>query len=108
MPGKPSRRKRSKYSLQGKRREERLRQPEVPAQQQEGLQIQPTVAPPAGQVAPSARPVTPPVRPASTVRSAKVQPVLAQNPLLGTELRTIGIVAGILLVVLVVLSLVFS
>jgi hypothetical protein len=101
MPGKPSRRKRKQYALQGKKREERLTQPATPAQQTAPDQAQPQA------VAPSVRPVTPPARP-SPARQAKAQPALAQNPLLGTELRTIGILAGTLLVILVVLSIVLS
>ncbi|MFC1933025.1 hypothetical protein ACFLXU_05300 [Chloroflexota bacterium] len=90
MPGK-SRRKR-KYSIQSKKRKSGLDRPTVLAQQ------------PA--VAPTHEPVS---SPDVSVSSAKVpapmaKPATVQYPYIATELRTIGILAVIMLIVLIVLA----
>ena len=95
MPGK-SRHGRRKRSFQGKKKKGRRGPPGVVAQRQADIQIDKPVAPPKV-VAPSARAPTP-------------MPVLTavRYPYILTELRRIGILAGIMLVILVVLVLVLS
>jgi len=95
MPGK-SRHDRRKHSSQGKKKKGRRSPPGVVAQRQADIQTDKPVAPPkvvtpsAG--APAPTPVLTPVR----------------HPYILTELRRIGILAGIMLVILVVLVLVLS
>ncbi len=95
MPGK-SRHDRRKHSFQGKKKKGRRNPPGVVAQRQAGIQIDKPVVPPRV-VAPSASAPTP-------------MPVLTavRHPYILTELRRIGILAGIILAVLVVLVLVLS
>ena len=94
MPGKSRRRR--KHSFQGKRKKGRRSPQGVVVQQQADMQIDKPVAPPRA-VAPSATAPTPlPVL--TTVR----------YPYILTELRRIGILAGIILAILVVLALVLS
>ena len=95
MPSK-SRHGRRKRFLQGKKREGRRSPPGVVAQRQADTQIDKPVAPPKV-AAPSASAPTP-------------MPVLTpvRYPYILTELRRIGILAGIMLVILVVLVLVLS
>jgi len=93
MPGK-SRHGKRKHSSQGKKKKGRRGPPGIVAQQQAATQIDKPVAPP-GVVAPSASAPTP-------------MPVLTavRHPYILAELRRIGILAGILLAILVVLALV--
>jgi len=93
MPGK-SRHGRRKHSFQGKKKKGKRSPSGVVAQRQEDIQIDKPVAPP-GVVAPSASVPTP-------------MPVLTavRHPYILAELRRIGILAGILLAILVVLALV--
>ena len=95
MPSK-SRHSRRKRSFQGKKKKGRRSPPGVVAQRQADIQIDKPVAPPRV-VTPSARAPTP-------------MPVLTavRYPYILTELRRIGILAGILLAILVVLVLVLS
>ncbi len=95
MPGK-SRHGRRKHSFQGKKKKGRRGPPGVVTQRQADIQIDKPVAPPRV-VAPSARAPTP-------------MPVLTaiRYPYILTELRRIGILAGIMLAILVVLVLVLS
>ena len=95
MPGK-SRHGRRKRSFQGKKKKGRRSPPGIVAQQQADIQIDKPVAPPKV-VTPSARAPTP--TPALTA---------VRYPYILTELRRIGILAGIMLVILVVLVLVLS
>jgi len=95
MPGK-SRRKRGKYSFQSKKRKHRpgrvttlARQPAV-SQTEEPVFFPSVPLPSAGAPTPTAK------------------PTLVQYPYISTELRTIGILAGIMLTVLIVLALVLS
>ena len=94
MPGK-SRHDRRKHSFQGKKKKGRRSPPGVVAQRQADIQIDKPVVPPRV-AAPSASAPTPP-------------PVLTavRYPYILTELRRIGILAGIMLVILV-LALVLS
>ncbi len=95
MPGK-SRHDRRKHSSQGKKRKGRRNPPGVVAQRQAAIQIDKPVVPPRV-AAPSAGAPTP-------------MPVLTaiQHPYILTELRRIGILAGVILAILVVLALVLS
>ncbi len=95
MPGK-SRHDRRKHSFRGKKKKGRRNPPGVVAQRQAGIQIDKPVAPPIV-AAPSASAPTP-------------MPLLTavRHPYILTELRRIGILAGIILAVLVVLVLVLS
>ena len=92
MPGK-SRRKR-KYSIQSKKRKGGLSRPTVLAQQPAVTQTREPVASPDVSV-PSAKVPTPMAKPAAV-----------QYPYIATELRTIGILAGIMLIILAVLAVV--
>ncbi len=93
MPG-SSRRSRGKYSVQSKKRKGRPKHPTIVAQQ--------------AAVAQTHEPVSSPDVPAPSASApapvAKV--AAARYPYIATELRTIGILAGILLIVLIVLALV--
>jgi len=95
MPGK-SRHGRRKHSFQGKKKKGRRSPPGVVAQRQADVQIDKPVAPPIV-AAPSASVPTP-------------MPVLTsvRHPYILTELRRIGILAGVMLAILVVLVLVLS
>ncbi len=95
MPGK-SQRSRRKHSFQGKMKKCRRSPPGVVAQRQADTQIDKPVAPPKV-TAPSPSAPTP-------------TPVLTavRYPYILTELRRIGILAGIMLAILVVLALVLS
>lgn len=91
-----SRHGRRKHSFQGKKKKDRRSSPGVVAQQQAGIQIDKPVTPPRV-IAPSASEPTPmPV------------PTAVRYPYILAELRRIGILAGIMLVILVVLALVLS
>ncbi len=95
MPGK-SQRSRRKHSFPGKKKKGRRSPAGVVAQQQAGIQIDKPVALP--------RVVLPAV---STPAPLSVLTPL-RHPYILTELRRTGILAGIMLVILVVLALVFS
>lgn len=91
MPRK-SRRKRGKYSAKSKRRKDRLSHPTVAVQQPAVAQArEPTALPKAS---PSPKSVPVPV----------AKPVAIRYQNVATELRTIGILAGILLIILIVLA----
>ena len=91
MPGK-SRRRRGKYSSQTKKKEGRLSRPTtatqrpVVAQTHQPVPYPKVPSPPAGGPAPITKPAA------------------GQYPYIATELVTIGILAGIMLVILVVLA----
>jgi len=95
MPSK-SRHGRKKYSFQGKKKKGRRSLPGVVAQRQAVTETHKPVAPPKV-AAPSASAPTP-------------MPVLTavRHPYILTELRRIGILAGVMLAILVVLVLVLS
>ena len=95
MSGK-SRRKRGKYSVQSKKKKDRLSRPTIPAQQ------------PA--VAPVHEPVFPPnvSVPSATVPTTLAKPAAVQHHYIVGELWTIGILAGMMLIILAVLALVLS
>ncbi len=95
MPSK-SRRGRGKYSPQSKKRKDRPSRPAMPVQQSAVAQTRESVSSPDVSV-PLARVLTPMAKPAA-----------GRYPHIATELRTIGILAGIMLIVLVVLALVLS
>ncbi len=88
MPSKSQRKKR-KHSIQSKKRKGGLGQPTVLVQPQAASQAH--------------KPVSSPNVPAQMVKSSVVP-----DPYIATELRTIGILAGIMLIVLIVLALVLS
>ncbi len=96
MPGK-SRHDRRKHSFQGKKKKGRRSPPGVVARRQEAdIQID--------------KPVAPPKVAAPSARAPTLTPVLTavRYPYILTELRRIGILAGIMLVILVVLALILS
>ena len=95
MPNK-SRRSRGKYSAQVKKKKGRPSRPTMLAQQPATAQTHESVSSPKVPVAPVSVP-TPMVKPAAI-----------SYPYVAAELRTIGILAGIMLIVLVVLALVLS
>ena len=95
MSGK-SRRRRGKYSSQSKKKKDRASHPIILAQQSAVTQTHEPVSVPKV-FAPSASVPTPVAKPATI-----------WYPYIATELRTIGILAGIMLIVLVVLALVLS
>jgi len=91
MPGK-SRRKRGKYSSPSKKKKSRVGRPAAVAQQPAVAQTHQSVSSPSVSAPPA--PVT--------------KPAAVHYPYIATELRTIGILAGIMLIVLTVLALVLS
>ena len=90
MPGK-SRRKRGKYSIQSKKKG-RPSRPRLPAQQPAVAQTREPVSSP-DMSAPSASAAAP-----------TAKPIAVRYPYIATELRTIGILAGIMLIILIVLA----
>ncbi len=93
MPDK-SRRSRGKHPAQAKKKKGRPSRPPIVAQQPAGAQTQESVSSPEVAVAPASVP-TPIAKPA---------PI--SYPYIAAELSTIGILAGLMLIVLVVLALV--
>jgi len=95
VPGK-SRHGGRKHSFQGKKKKGRRSSSGVVAQQQADIQID--------------KPVVPPRVAAPSVSAPTLMPTLTavRHPYILTELRRIGILAGITLVILVVLALVLS
>ncbi len=91
-----SRRGKGKYSPQSKKGKGKLSRPAMLAQQPAVAQTRESVSSPDVSV-PSARVPTPVVKPAA-----------GRYPYIATELRTIGILAIIMLIVLTVLALVLS
>ena len=95
MPSK-SRHRKGKRSFQSKKKKSRLSRPTMLAQQPATAQTLEPASSPSAPV-PSVRAPTPMVKPAAV-----------QHPYIATELRTIGILAAIMLIVLAVLALVLS
>ena len=95
MPGK-SRRRRGKHSFQSKKKKGRPYRPAIVAQQPAVAQTHEPVSSPSVPL------------PSASVPSPVVKPAAIWYPYIATELRTIGILAGIMLIVLVVLALVLS
>lgn len=95
MPSK-SRRGRGKYSPQSRKKKVKLKRPVMLAHQPAVAQTPESVSSP-DVSAPSARVPTP-----------AVKPVVVRYPYIATELRTIGILASVMLIVLAVLALVLS
>ncbi len=93
MPGK-SRRGRGKHSSQSKKGKSGLGHPTVPTQQPVVSQSQEPVR----------RPIVP--APSAKVPTSVAKPATIQYSNVATELRTIGILAGIMLTILIVLVLV--
>jgi len=91
MPGK-SRHRKGKYSLQKRRKKGRPSRPAIAAQQPAVTQAQ----------QPASRPSAP--APSTSV----TKPAAVQYPYIATELRTIGILAGIMLIILAVLVFILS
>ena len=94
MPGKKSRHAKGKRSFQSKRKKGRHYSSTIAAQQQAVAQTREPVAPP--------KLSTPPV---SVPKAALAT---ARYPYIVAELRRIGILAGIILAILIVLALVLS
>ncbi len=94
MPGK-SRRSRVKHSSQS-RKKRGLGSPTTAVRQPAATQTYEPVAP--SQIA----------APSASVPTSMPTPAAAQHPFVATELRRIGILAGIMLVILVVLAVVLS
>ena len=95
MPSK-SRRGKGKYSIQSKKKKSRLSRPAVITQQPAVPQSSAPVPQPDKSASPASMP------------TPTAKPVAVQYPHVANELKMIGIVAGIMLVVLVVLALVLS
>ena len=95
MPGK-SRRGRGKHSPQSKKRKSRQRFLATVTQQQAVAQT----------YEPASHPGVP--TPSASVPTPVAKLAAARYPHIATELRTIGILAGIVLIILVVLALVLS
>jgi len=95
MSGK-SRPRKGKYSIQGKKKKGRTDRSSLSVQQPAVAQTHEPVSSPEVPVAPISVPT----------RMAK--PAAISHPYITAELRTIGILAGIMLIVLVVLALVLS
>ncbi len=95
MPGK-SRRGRGKYSIPSKKKKGKLNRPAVITQQTAVSQAR-ELAPQPDKLASAASMPTPMAKPAAV-----------RYPYIANELRMIGIVAGVMLVVLAVLALVLS
>ncbi len=95
MPGKSQRKKR-KHSIQSKKRKGGLGQPTVLVQQQAASQTHKPVSSPNVSV------------PLANVPAQMANSSVVPDPYIATELRTIGILAGIMLIVLIVLALVLS
>ena len=93
MPGK-SRHRKGKHSPQSKKRESRRRFLATVAQQQAVAQT----------YEPVSRPSVP--APSASVPTPMVKLAAVRYPHIATELRTIGILAGIMLIILAVLALV--
>jgi len=94
MPGK-SRRRKGKHSFQSKKKKGRASRPTILAQQ-------PAVAP-TGEPVPS-----PSVSvPSPSVPAQMAKPAAVWHPYITTELRTIGILAGIMLIVLILARVLF-
>jgi hypothetical protein len=94
MSGK-SRHRRGKHSIHGKRKKGKLRHQVIVAQPQAVTQAEEPVSPPQAPV-PSAKTATP------------AAPIAIKYPYILTELRRIGILAGIILAILIVLALVYA
>ena len=95
MPGK-SRRRKGKYSFQSKRKKGRPGHPAVIAQQPAVAQTDEPVSSPKVPV------------PSASVPTLMAKTAAVRYPYIATELRNIGILAGIMLIILVVLALVLS
>ena len=95
MPGK-SRRRGGKYSPQSKKGKGRSSRPAVLAQQPAVAQTHEPVSSPDASV------------PSAGVPTPMAKPAAVRYPYIATELRTIGILAGVMLIVLVVLARVLS
>jgi len=95
MPGK-SRRGRGKYSPQSKKKKDRLGRSATLARQPVVAQTHESVSSPDVSV------------PSVMVPTPVVKPAINEYPHIATELRIIGILAGVMLIVLVVLALVLS
>lgn len=95
MPGKP-RRKRAKSSIQSKKKRSRPSRPATVAQQPAIAQAHQPVPAPSVSV------------PRAGVSTPVAKPAAVQHPYIATELRTIGILAGIMLIALTVLALVLA
>ena len=88
----PKRHGKSKYSLPNKKRKE-INQPTSATQQPLATQVVPQ---------PASHPTPAPIaKSAATTRN-----IVVQHPYIGTELRQIGILAGVMLVALIILALI--
>ena len=95
MPGK-SRSRKGNYSVQSKKKKGRSSRPPILAQQPAVAQVREPVSSPNVSV------------PSATVPTPIAKPAAVHHPYITAELRTIGILAGMMLIVLTVLALVLS
>lgn len=95
MPSK-SRHSRRKYSIQSKRKKGRPSHPTLLTQQSAVAQTHEPAPPPKVSV------------PSASVPTPMAKPAAARYPYIAAELRTIAILAGIMLIILTVLALVLS
>ena len=94
MPGK-SQSRRGKHSFQSKKRKGRLSRPNIFAQQAAVAQTREPVSSPNVSV------------PSASIPTPMAKPAAVRHPFIATELRTIGILAGIMLIVLVLARVLF-
>ncbi|UCG09787.1 MAG: hypothetical protein JSW30_03285 [Dehalococcoidia bacterium] len=95
MSGK-SRHGRGKHSSHGKKKKMKLRQPML-------------ASPPSPAAVPAEAPVSPPEAPiVETKRSISPPPIMAKYPYIFSELRRIGILGGVMLVILIALALILT
>lgn len=97
MPGKPRSRK-GGYSPQSKKKKRRVDRPVVPAGQ--------SAVTPADEAVPSPAPQL--SSPLKSAPAPVAKPVTVANPYIGRELRTIAILAVVMLIILLVLAKVLS
>ncbi len=93
MPGK-SQRKKAKYSSQIKKRKTTVSRPAAAVQEQTAAKVR--------------EPAPLPKASTSSGTPAMAKLAAVQRPYISTELRTIGIIAGIMLIILIVLGIVLS
>lgn len=95
MPGKARRRK-VKYSAPKKKKKERISHPTVLFEKPEVTETRKPVSSPS---------ISAPV---ASTHEPMPKPALIQHPYISNELRTISILAGIMLVILIILAVVMS
>ena len=94
MSGK-SRHRRGKYTVKSKKKQGKRSPPVIVSQKQVDTQIEQDV-------------ITPPKLDAPSLNTSTITPAIVKYPYLNSELRKIGILAGITLATLIILSLVLG